>query len=121
MGKSSKLSNRENQVKTMWFVPVKVKERFTKFCSETGSVAQDACAGALYVWSRLNPQVRESAIREALGQKPEVALPKNVSPEESDDLDEQIRALARTFAALTQKLERRASSSGQEETQQDCG
>lgn len=50
-----------------WPIPAKVKEGFTDFCKEVGSLAKDDCAGALFAWEFLPAQIREWAKLSAKG------------------------------------------------------
>jgi len=46
---------------TGWSIPKEVKEAFVNFCAQTGTLVQDDCAGALFIWQRLPAQIREWA------------------------------------------------------------
>lgn len=50
-----------------WPIPPTVKEAFTDFCKEVGTLAKDDCAGALFVWQYLPAQIREWAKLDAKG------------------------------------------------------
>jgi len=53
-----------------WPIPPDVKEDFTTFCKDVGTLAKDDCAGALFVWQYLPAQIREWAKLGAKGIKP---------------------------------------------------
>jgi len=57
----------EEKTNTGWPVPVKIKEDFTKFCADKGLVAQEDCAGALFIWQYIPAEIRERAKDQAKG------------------------------------------------------
>lgn len=57
----------EKKTKTGWPIPVSIKDLFVNFCAEKGNLAQEDCAGALFIWQYLPAQIRESARLEAKG------------------------------------------------------
>lgn len=89
---------------------VEADEELSKAFSEQvdgrGYTKYRAIEGAIRLWLTLTPHEQVELIE---------GKPK---PESSDeDLDEEIRAFARSFAVLTQKLERRASANAQKKPQ----
>ena len=72
-------------------------------------------SAGLILLDRLSADQQKTVIAEANG----IEFVKPVSGDE--DLDEEIRAFARSFAALTEKLERRAAASVQKKTQRRSG
>jgi len=71
----------------------------------SGSLKRILSAGVLAL-NDLTPHEKEIYMARAIGREPK--------PFSSDeDLDEEIRAFARSFAVLTQKLERRAAANAQ--------
>ena len=54
--------------KTGWPIPTKVKDDFVEFCARVESHAQADCAGALFLWLRMPPQIREWAKLAAKGE-----------------------------------------------------
>jgi len=59
----------EEKTKTGWPVPVSIKDSFVEFCAKMGCLAQEDCAGALFIWKYLPAQIREEARLEAKGVK----------------------------------------------------
>ena len=81
-------------------------KEFTDQYLNRGLKKYKALEGAIRLWITLPPQEQTQLIE---------GKPK---PESSDeDLDEEIRAFARSFAVLTQKLERRAAANAQKKPQ----
>ena len=58
--------------KTGWPIPTKVKDDFVEFCARVETHAQADCAGALFLWLHMPPQIREWA---KLAAKGEDAMP----------------------------------------------
>ena len=52
-----------------WRIPEEAKDAFTAFCDSVNAGYEEACAGALILWTHLPAQVREWATLEAKGQK----------------------------------------------------
>ncbi len=52
---------------TGWPIPTTIKESFSNFCADKGTIAQEDCAGALLIYQYLPAQVREQARLEAKG------------------------------------------------------
>ncbi len=52
---------------TGWPVPTTVKEDFVEFVAHVGSIAQEDCAGALFLWQHVPPDIREWAKLDAKG------------------------------------------------------
>jgi hypothetical protein len=59
----------EKKTKTGWPIPVTIKDLFVSFCAEKGNIAQEDCAGALFLWQYLTPDIRELARLVAKGSK----------------------------------------------------
>lgn len=59
----------EKKTKTGWPIPVSIKDLFVTFCAEKGNIAQEDCAGALFLWQYLPPDIRELARLVAKGSK----------------------------------------------------
>jgi len=59
------MKNNAEKVSTGWLIPSELKESFVSFCAKVGTLAQEDCAGALFVWQYLPPQIREWAKLEA--------------------------------------------------------
>ena len=57
----------EEKVQLGWQVPVSVKEAFRDFCSDTSSIVQEDCAGALFIWRYMPAAIREQARMTAKG------------------------------------------------------
>lgn len=55
------------KTKPGWAIPVPVKESFVEFCAHVGAIAQEDCAGALFLWQHLPSQLRELAKLNAKG------------------------------------------------------
>ena len=53
--------------KTGWPIPTKVKESFVEFAAHIGAIAQEDCAGALFLWQHMPAQIREWAKLDAKG------------------------------------------------------
>jgi hypothetical protein len=51
-----------------WPIPADLKERFTEFSRRNSTYAQDACAGALFLWMQMPAQIRAWAIKTAWGE-----------------------------------------------------
>ena len=72
-------------------------------------------SAGLILLDRLSADQQKTVIAEANG----IEFVKPVSGDE--EIDEEIRAFARSFAVLTEKLERRAAASVQKKTQRRSG
>ena len=94
--------SQEEKVKTSWFVSPVVKDSFVDFCKKSGTVTQDAAAGALLVWQYLSADIREAAVREALGQDSDLKsyFPPPLDPESSRVA--QICALIEQFQRISE-------------------
>ena len=55
----------KEKVKPGWAIPTDVKDSFVEFCARVGAVAQEDCAGALFLWQHMPPSLREWAKMEA--------------------------------------------------------
>ena len=85
---------------------IELSEKFSSQVLERGYTKYRAIEGALRLWITLSPTEQNVWIE---------GNPKPVSGDE--EIDEEIRAFARSFAVLTEKLERRAAASVQKKTQ----
>ena len=74
--------DREDKVKTGWYVSPKVKTAFVDFCNHAGCVTQDSCAGALLCWEYLSADIQRAAIRKANGEDIDLAayFPEAIKP-----------------------------------------
>jgi len=70
-------------------------------------------SAGLILFGRLSADQQRRAIAEANGAEPK--------PATDEDLDEEIRQMARSFAVLTKKLERRSSASVKSKTRRHSG
>ena len=61
---------KKETTKPGWNIPVDVRDSFTAFCAEVGTIAQEDCAGALLIWPYLPAQLREQAKLQAKGNAP---------------------------------------------------
>jgi len=84
-------------------------KEFTDQYLSRGLKKYKALEGAIRLWLTLPSQEQTQWIE---------GKPK---PESGDDLDAQIRQFARDFAALTEKLERRASATSAKRTRRQSG
>jgi len=50
------MSKIPEKIKPGWAIPVDIKESFVEFCSHIGTVAQEDCAGALFLWQYMPAQ-----------------------------------------------------------------
>ena len=64
------MKNNNKKTKTGWPIPIKIKDLFVNFCADKGNIAQEDCAGALFLWQYLPPDIRELARLVAKGSKP---------------------------------------------------
>ena len=61
------MANNIEKVKPGWYIPSNVRDQFTEFCTNKGTVIQEDFAGALVVWQHLPSEIREIAKAEAKG------------------------------------------------------
>ena len=59
------MAKNQEKIKPGWAIPVQVKDSFKDFCDDAGAIAQDDCAGALFLWQHMPPSIREWAKLEA--------------------------------------------------------
>jgi hypothetical protein len=55
------------KTKPGWAIPTNIKEAFIEFCAHVGAIAQEDCAGALFLWQYMPPKIREWAKLHAKG------------------------------------------------------
>lgn len=61
------MAKKSEKIKPGWYLPLSVRDKFTDFCSDQGTVIQQDFAGALVVWCNLPAELRELAKLEAKG------------------------------------------------------
>ena len=61
------MAKKLDMVKTGWPIPVKTKDDFVEFCAHVGSIAQEDCAGSLFLWQNMPAMIREWAKLAAKG------------------------------------------------------
>jgi len=61
------MTKTSDKTKPGWAIPTTVKDDFVDFCANMGTLAQEDCAGALFLWLQMPPQIREWAKLAAKG------------------------------------------------------
>ena len=61
------MAKKPEKVSLGWYVPTEARRLFVEFCSDVGTVAQEDCAGAMFIWQYLPAQIREQAKRQTKG------------------------------------------------------
>jgi hypothetical protein len=44
------MATNDKKIQTGWEVPVEIRDSFRDFCVRVGAVAQEDCAGSLFLW-----------------------------------------------------------------------
>jgi len=113
------MEKNNEKIKAGWMIPENVKDEFTRFCADKGTLAQEDCAGALIVWQSLPAQLREWAKSVAKGENPvrptfwryvlphaieQTLRPDALSDEVLDTLAAQIAAENAALADISSKI-----------------